>query len=101
MLDPDKRYARHPDIAWRVIDGDGLLVDPRNGKIFPLNSVAIRIWQLLDSQHCIAAIVGVLTAEYDASPQVMREDAHAFIGQLIEAKLLIEAPEPQRTDAKE
>ena len=88
MINPDKYYARHQDIAWRLVEGDALLVDPRNGRIYPLNPVAARIWEMLDQQHLASEIVESLVQEFDAPPDVIRQDAYEFIDRLFEAKLL-------------
>ena len=90
MINPDKYYVRHQDIAWRLVEGDALLVDPRNGRIYPLNPVAARIWEMLDQQHLASQIVEILVQEFDASPDVIRQDAYDFISRLFEAQLLTE-----------
>ena len=94
MINPDKYYTRHQDIAWRLVEGDALLVDPRTGKIFPLNPVAARIWEMLDRQHLASEIVDVLVQEFEAPPDVIRQDAYDFIDSLFEAKLLTEEDQP-------
>ena len=92
MINPDKYYVRHPDIAWRRVEEDALLVDPRNGKIFPVNPVAARIWELLDHRRP-SDIAEILTGEFDAPPETIRHDAYEFIGRLWDANLLQEAPD--------
>ena len=85
----DSRYAHYPDVAWRLIQEEALLVDPHTGRIFPLNPVAARIWVLLGEGLSVSAINQTLFEEFDASRDTIREDADAFIARLLEANLLV------------
>jgi hypothetical protein len=87
MIDADKYYVRHPDVAWRRVEEHALLVDPRDGRIFPLNPVAARIWELLDLKRRPSDIVEILVREFDAPPEVVRSDACSFLTRLVEERL--------------
>src|SRR5438128_1479097 len=87
MISPDKYYVRHADIAWRMVEDAALLVDPRNGRIMPLNPVAARIWSLLDNHHRLADILSVLVEEFDAPPEKIQQDTWNFVKQLCDANL--------------
>ncbi len=92
MIRADSRFKHHPDVAWRLVQEDGLLVDPRNGRIYPLNPVAARIWTLLGAARRVSEIVEILINEFDAPPENIREDALGFVNKLVEAGLVVEIP---------
>ena len=92
MISPDNRLQHHPDVAWRLVQEDALLVDPHTGRIFPLNPVAARIWTLMDPPRQVSEIVEILVNEFDAPPESVREDAFEFIEKLLDANLVVPAP---------
>mgnify|MGYP001040862233 CR=1 FL=1 len=92
MIRADSRFKHHPDVAWRLVQEDALLVDPRNGRIYPLNPVSARIWTLLGADHQVSEIVEILINEFDAPSETVREDAIEFIANLLKAGLVIEIP---------
>jgi hypothetical protein len=91
MINPSSCFQRHPDVAWRLVQEDALLVDPRTGRIFPLNPVAARIWTLLEGSRRMSDIVEILINEFDASPDTVGNDAYEFIEKLLDANLLVPA----------
>lgn len=90
MIRPDSCFRHHSDIAWRLVQEDALLVDPRSGKIFPLNPVAARIWVLLAEGLCVSDIIKSLSNEFDAPPDTIEKDTLEFIAKLLKENLLEE-----------
>ena len=46
-----------PEVVGRVMDGEAVLVHAGQGMVRVLNPVAARIWELMDGQRSLAAIV--------------------------------------------
>ena len=84
---PD-RYPRRRRVPWRTLDTEALVVDVSAGTLYPLNSVAARIWELCDGGRSIDEIVRALTSEFDADADVIRRDAERFIEDLTTARLV-------------
>jgi hypothetical protein len=80
-----------PDVVFRELDGEGVLLDLGTGTYFGLNAVGTRIWQLIDAGREQADIVDLLAAEYDAPPSTIAADVTRLIGEL-KARRLIKAP---------
>lgn len=76
------------DIPWRNIDGNVLIVQPAEGHIYPLNSVATRIWLLSDGRRRVDEILHALAEEFDAQPEDIRRDALRFLEELEKAALI-------------
>ena len=79
---------KRKDIPWRVIEENALLVNPKTSLIYPLNTVACRIWQLLDGKSGADEIAGIIKEEFDVEEDVLRPDLAEFILQLKEAGLI-------------
>jgi hypothetical protein len=84
---PD-RYPRRRAVPWRTLDTEALVVDVSGGTLYPLNSVAARIWELCDGARSMEQIVRELAREFDAEEDVIRRDAERFIDDLTAARLV-------------
>lgn len=81
-------YSRHPDIAWRQVVDEMLVVDPRNGKIYPLNPVSSFIWESLDGTKDLKAIEEAIQKQFEVSQEEATKDLTEFIEQLEQAELI-------------
>ena len=90
---PD-RYPRRRRVPWRTLDTEALVVDVSGGTLYPLNSVAARIWELCDGARSFEDIVHALAREFDAEDAVIRRDAERFIDELTAARLVEIATAP-------
>lgn len=81
-------YPCRRQVPWRVLDTEALVVDVKTGVLYPLNSVAARIWQLCDGGRTLDEIVAALAAEFDAEEATIREDARRFVDELANARLI-------------
>jgi pyrroloquinoline quinone biosynthesis protein D len=75
-------------VPWRALDTEALVVDVKGGLLYPLNSVAARIWELCDGARNVDEIVTMLTREFEAPEPTIRADAIDFIQRLADAKLV-------------
>jgi pyrroloquinoline quinone biosynthesis protein D len=75
-------------VPWRALDTEALVVDVKGGLLYPLNSVAARIWELCDGARNVDEIVTMLTREFEAPEPTIRADAVDFIQRLADAKLV-------------
>ncbi|MFB3816105.1 MAG: PqqD family protein [Candidatus Methylomirabilales bacterium] len=81
-------YPRRKDVPWRVIDTEALVVDVKAGLLFPLNSVATRIWECCDGQRTATEIVDAIAAEFDADRPTIARDVGEFLRALHERGLV-------------
>lgn len=76
------------EVPWREIDGNIIVVQPREGHLYPLNGVATRIWFLLDGRRDVAKIIGTITAEFEGDAEEIRKDTLLFLEELEKASLV-------------
>lgn len=81
-------FIRSDNIAWRVIDGETFVVNPKDSLVYPLNSVATRIWELLDGSRKVREIIDIIDKEFETDKEIIRKDALDFIEKLIKAELI-------------
>jgi hypothetical protein len=79
-----------PDVVWRDLDGEAVLLDLSTGVYFGLNEVGTRIWQLLDEGRDHESIVGAIAAEFDAERDAIDADVRALVEKLQARGLVVD-----------
>ena len=74
---------RNDDIAWRVIEGEALVVDSRNSLIYPLNTVGTRIWELLDGQRNCRDVLAIIDEEFEGNSETHCQDMFEFLEEIV------------------
>ena len=82
-----RRYVKSPDMVFRQIAGEFVLVPIRHDvadleAVYTLGGVGARIWELLDGMRDGYAILDQIVLEYDITPDEARSDLIEFLGEL-------------------
>jgi hypothetical protein len=75
------------DAVFRDLDGEAVILHLDSGTYFGLNAVGTRIWQLMEREGRLTAVLDDLRAEYDAAPDVLERDLLDLVARLVEARL--------------
>jgi hypothetical protein len=91
-MNPAAKFRRKESIAGRRIAGESFLIPvcgtPLDMKdIFVLNSLGDFIWQRLDGERSLDAVIAEIVAEFDVAPGQAAADAQEFLGQLLQKGL--------------
>ena len=78
-----------PDVVFRNLDGEAVLLDLGSGTYFGLNEVGTRIWQMIGAGDDEPAIVATLAAEYAAERAAIAADVERLIGELRSRRLIV------------
>lgn len=70
------------------LDGETALMSVDNGKYYGLDPIASRIWELLKEARPVAAMCGLLVAEYDVEPARCQGDVLDFLNELARDNLV-------------
>lgn len=74
--------------AQPLPDGSGLLFDPVTATAYPITPSAMRIWELCDGAHSLAAIVDDLESQYEVEREALASDVKALLADFKEKGLL-------------
>jgi hypothetical protein len=93
---PDGYPEQNPRAAWRVYEGEAVIVSPEDSTLHTLNPVGTLIWEAADGRTELEAIVGRVCEAFDVDRATAARDAAAFVEQLCQRGLLtiLEAPRP-------
>jgi hypothetical protein len=89
IITPEQQIQRTDTFIEAPIDGELVLMSIDNGKYYGMDSVASRIWGLLEQPTSISAIVTTLVEEYDVSQALCESETFTFIELLATEKALI------------
>jgi hypothetical protein len=86
---PSDRYpAQNPRVAWRVYDGEAVLVSPDDSMLHTLNAVGTTIWEAADGRTSLDTIVERICVAFDVDQRTARHDADTFV-EILRAKGLL------------
>jgi len=91
---PDGYPEQNPKAAWRVYDGEAVIVSPEDSTLHTLNAVGTVIWEAADGRTAMEAIVARVIEAFEVDRATAARDAAAFVDSLCRRGLLtvLEAP---------
>jgi hypothetical protein len=93
---PDDYPAQNPRAAWRVYDGEAVIVSPEDSMLHTLNPVGTLIWEAADGRTTLEDIVGRVCDTFEVDRATAARDTLAFVERLRARGLLTvrETPAP-------
>lgn len=88
MLPTNVRISKNERIPWRIIQGDGILVDVDKGEVIHLNSVAAFVWELIDGKKTISEIIKEICSEFEVNEAIAKKDVLTFTENLLEKGII-------------
>ena len=79
---PDVYLTQNSRTAWRVYDGEAVILCPDDSTLNTLNAVGTLIWESADGKSPLSAIVARICEEFDVPPEQAEQDATAFVAKL-------------------
>jgi hypothetical protein len=92
----DSIYAPSEDIVARIIEGELIIVPLAAGigdledELYTLNETGREIWNRLDGQRSLGALVDELSAEYEAAPGEIEQNVRGLVEELLLRRMLVE-----------
>ena len=87
-----REYKVRADLAFRQIEDQMVIVDPRGGIMHTLNEVGCFAWQQMDEGNTtLAGLIEAVVQQFEVDEGHARQDLQGFLGELEGKELL--APE--------
>jgi hypothetical protein len=77
------------DAAWKVVDGEAVIINKKNGWYYSLDKTGTEIWLLFAKKKSISAIAAAISAEYGITESAATRDIMALIKNLSKEKLVL------------
>jgi len=81
-----------PDVLFRTISDEAVLVNLKTGMYLGLNQVGTRMWTVLNSAGSVQAAYDELLDEYEVEPSELRRDLEDFVDRLVGHQLIEVGP---------
>ena len=79
----------NPDVVFRDLDGEAVILDLGSGTYFGLNHVGTRVWQLISEGSDESHIVDIIASEYDAARATIAADVARLLNDLRARRLIL------------
>jgi Coenzyme PQQ synthesis protein D (PqqD) len=88
----DTIFAIPPEVQARTVGEEMAMLDLASGTYFGLDSVGMRLWQLLQEGMSLRQICDTMIEEFDVSREVLEQDVLALVRDLVDKKLVSPRP---------
>ena len=92
MVSFSERLTVAPDVLFRLVGDEGVLLNLNTTLYLGLNPVGTRMWNALTSAGSIQSAYDALLGEYEVEPAQLRADLEEFIQRLLGQKLILAGP---------
>jgi hypothetical protein len=92
---PERYLTRSPQTAWRVYDGEAVILLAQDSTLNTLNAVGTVIWEAADGETPLSVIVARICQDFDVEPAQAERDATTFIDRLCQRGLLAVSESPR------
>lgn len=100
-ITPDRYLVRSPFLAWRVIEGEAVIISPQERELHSLNEVGTDIWRMADGTRTLQQIAQELCEIYDIAPEEALPDVLAFAQELVDKRVAFLYDRPTSEDEVE
>lgn len=85
----DVFLKQNTDTAYRVIDGEAVIVDLDSSELYSLNPTATVIWEACEEEVTLEEVVDKIVEEFEVEREVAEEDCVGFVEEFSENGLLM------------
>ncbi len=84
-----------PDILYREIEGEAVVLNPKTGIYYGLDPMGTRIWHLIEQHKSLERVSRSLQQEFNVEENRCRTDLLKFTGDLRKNGLIERVPAPR------
>ena len=87
-MDETTVLVRNPEVVEAEVDGQRVLMSPKDFSYFGLVDTGALVWDRIDGQTTLGDLVSSLAAEFGEDPATVRADVTDFVSALESSGLL-------------
>ena len=80
--------ARAEEVAAKVMDGEAIIINLANGVYYSMDKVGGLIWEAIERESSVAAIIAETVARYDVSTEQAEADIQRLAEELLQENLV-------------
>ena len=82
-------WKHSPDVVFRDLEGEAVILDLASGTYFGLNEVGTRVWRLVDEGRDASQIIEIVASEYQADRTTIARDVERLLDDLRTRRLIV------------
>jgi len=82
-------WQKNPDLAWREIDDETVIISPHDSVMHELNDTGSFLWKNIDGKKSAAELAELLVENYQVAPDIALSDAQALLEEMSSLKLVV------------
>lgn len=75
----DDKVQRQKEVAWRLIDGEAVIITPEDSTMHSLNDSGTRIWELITGNRSLREVADVINTEFEVGLDRAQKDTLWFV----------------------
>ena len=84
-----KKYKLRKNIAYRVVDGEAIILDVGSGEHFGLNKTATEVFIGLDKKRPLSSLLAEQVSKYGENEKALKADIVSLIKKLLTENIII------------
>lgn len=88
MTPAQEIYRRRPDVRFRTVLDEAVVVRIEAAEVLVVNSIGARILELVDGERTLEAIEDLLRSEFEVEETRLHEDLETFLAELTAAGIV-------------
>ena len=84
-------WQKNPDLAWREIDDETVIISPHDSVMHELNDTGSFVWKNIDGQRKAEDLAALLVEQYEVTLETALADTLSLLEELSRRKLLLPA----------
>ncbi len=93
-LSLDDSLTIAPDVVWRELADEAVILSMATGHYFGLNDVGVRMWQLIRERGSLRRVFEGLLDEFDVEHRRLESDLLTLASTLCANRIALRGPEP-------
>jgi hypothetical protein len=98
MLTNESILRRRPDVRYRIVEDEAVIVKQEAGELVVVNETGASILELADGSRSVGEIVDAIVARYDVERETLEGDLLRFLADLDEAGVIETASAEDRAE---
>ena len=79
---------KNPDIIWKNVKGETVLLNPQSGKYYGLNKVGCAFWEKVDGKKNVAEIAALLLEDFSVEKEILLKDLEDLLKTLTDNNII-------------
>lgn len=90
MVQSPKVFELPPDVRYRAVGGEGVVVRQAEAEVIVLNRLGIRVLEEIDAARPVSVIVETLLQQFAVERETLERDLGAYLDELLAAGVIAE-----------